>query len=74
MSKKKPLLIVVNLANEKETELALSKINSQSFGYYKSPQNEENKGSMVDYDADIHDCQEDMVKKKFLFKCGDDLR
>ena len=29
---------------------------------------------MLDDDVDIHDEEKDLVKKKFLFKCGDDLR
>lgn len=34
MSKKRPLLIVVNLANETETEKALASINIQNLGYH----------------------------------------
>ena len=40
MSKKRPLLIVVHLANEQETERAIARINNTSFGYHKS-RNEE---------------------------------
>ena len=73
MSKKRPILIVVYLANEKETERALSNINSRNLGYHEFHANEEVKENDAD-DQDDYDSAEDMVKKKFLFKCGDDLR
>lgn len=73
MSKKRPLLIVCHLANEKETERALANINDKSFGYFKTT-NEESKDPEVDNIQDESDSEEQAVKKKFLFKCGDDLR
>jgi len=78
MSKKRPLLIVVHLANERETERALANINSSSFGYHQSrsygDEDQKENDDRFDEDRDEHDDDSEPVRKKFLFKCGDDLR
>ena len=70
MSKQRPLLIVCNLANEKETETALNNIQSRAFGHHKSDDawrlNEQEEESKEEPGQDD--------RKKFLFKFGDDLR
>ena len=58
MSKKRPLLIVCHLANEKETERALANINCQSFGYHES-KSEEQKGIVVQNDSVDDDTEEE---------------
>ena len=75
MSKKKPLLIVCNLANEKETETALSAVNSLGIDRSKATkgEHEEFKGHSPELGENISD-NLPVVTKKFLFKCGDDLR
>lgn len=72
MSKKKPLLIVCNLANEKETEASLSNHNSNALDYSKL-EGSKVVNDMVQWSNDYEDKQP-TVLKKFLFKCGDDLR
>ena len=70
MSKKRPLLIVCNLANEKETEQALSAIDSTSLGQHASVGNQD----LIQQWRPEHEEKQPTVLKKFLFKCGDDLR
>lgn len=58
MSKKKPLLIVCNLANEKETEFALSAQNNQGLDYSK---NENIKSNELELEKAMRQWNEDEI-------------